>query len=156
MLKRRNAAGGASRDSADEWSGGNYSAVATYYMKFVPGADRRIACDIFCRGRSLIGVCTKRMLRSAGAEGGCQGEVGVACAMAAGGIGGGTGRFKMSRLSVPQEIGIATHLGMTCAPMGGLVQFLDERNAMGGVKAINACGFLFMRGSETKFRWIRD
>src|SRR5205814_4379635 len=93
------------------------------------------------------GLC-KRNASLSGAEVGCQGEVGVACSMAAAGLaavlGGSNGQIENAA-----EIGIEHHLGMSCDPVGGLVQIpCIERNAMGAVKAINAAS-LALRGDGT-------
>ena len=86
-----------------------------------------------------IGILYKENASISGAEVGCQGEVGVACSMAAGGLAGALGGSN-EEVEHAAEIGMEHHLGMTCDPIGGLVQIpCIERNAFGAVKAINAC-----------------
>ena len=124
-------------------------AVAQYYMRFVPGADEAGLLRYFLTA-SVIGVLYKENASISGAEVGCQGEVGVACSMAAGGLvaaqGGSNGQVECAA-----EIGMEHNLGMTCDPIGGLVQIpCIERNAMGSVKAINACRIALREGSEHK------
>jgi len=124
-------------------------AVAQYYMRFVPGADEAGFLRYFLTA-SVIGVLYKENASISGAEVGCQGEVGVACSMAAGGLvaaqGGENGQIEYAA-----EIGMEHNLGMTCDPIGGLVQIpCIERNAMGSVKAINACRIALREGSEHK------
>ena len=124
-------------------------AVAKYYTRFVPGADEAGLLRYFLTA-SVIGVLYKENASISGAEVGCQGEVGVACSMAAGGLvaaqGGENGQTEYAA-----EIGMEHNLGMTCDPIGGLVQIpCIERNAMGSVKAINACRIALREGSEHK------
>jgi L-serine dehydratase len=86
-----------------------------------------------------IGILYKENASISGAEVGCQGEVGVACSMAAGGLVAALGGDN-KQIEYAAEIGMEHNLGMTCDPIGGLVQIpCIERNAMGSVKAINAC-----------------
>jgi L-serine dehydratase len=88
---------------------------------------------------AAIGILYKENASISGAEVGCQGEVGVACSMAAGGLAGALGASN-DEVEHAAEIGMEHHLGMTCDPIGGLVQIpCIERNAIGAVKAINAC-----------------
>ncbi len=112
-------------------------AVALYYERFVPGANNQGIVD-FLLTAGAIGILYKENASISGAEVGCQGEVGVACSMAAGGLAavmGGT----PEQVENAAEIGMEHNLGLTCDPVGGLVQIpCIERNAMGAVKAINA------------------
>jgi L-serine dehydratase len=97
-----------------------------------------------------IGILYKENASISGAEVGCQGEVGVACSMAAGGL---VGALEGSNGAVEHaaEIGMEHHLGMTCDPIGGLVQIpCIERNAFGAVKAINAARIAMQESGEHK------
>ena len=90
------------------------------------------------RRDAAIGVLYKTNASISGAEMGCQGEVGVACSMAAGGLAAALG-YSNAQIEDAAEIGMEHNLGLTCDPIGGLVQIpCIERNAMGAVKAINA------------------
>ena len=106
-------------------------------MHFTPGATEQGIID-FLLTAAAIGILYKENASISGAEVGCQGEVGVACSMAAGALAavlGGTVR----QVENAAEIGMEHNLGLTCDPVGGLVQIpCIERNAMGSVKAINA------------------
>jgi len=94
---------------------------------------------------TAIGALFKRNASISGAEVGCQGEVGVACSMAAAGLAAALGATP-DQVENAAEIGMEHHLGMTCDPIGGLVQIpCIERNAFGAIKAINAAS-LAMRG----------
>jgi L-serine dehydratase len=112
-------------------------AVLHYYRRFVPNADDEGTIR-FLLAAAAIGSLYKRNASISGAEVGCQGEVGVACSMAAAGLAevlGGT----PEQVENAAEIGMEHNLGLTCDPIGGLVQVpCIERNAMGSVKAINA------------------
>jgi len=112
-------------------------AVLTYYRRFVPGADDEGVVR-FLLTAAAIGALYKKNASISGAEVGCQGEVGVACSMAAGALAevmGGT----PAQVENAAEIGMEHNLGLTCDPIGGLVQVpCIERNAMGSIKAINA------------------
>ena len=112
-------------------------AVGHYYEKFVPGANEQGIFDYLLTA-AAIGILYKENASISGAEVGCQGEVGVACSMAAGGLAAALGA-SMSQVENAAEIGMEHNLGLTCDPIGGLVQIpCIERNAMGSVKAINA------------------
>jgi L-serine dehydratase len=108
-----------------------------YYHRFVPGANAQGVEDFFLTA-AAIGLLYKENASISGAEVGCQGEVGVACSIAAAGlcaVMGGT----PEQIENAAEIGMEHHLGMTCDPVGGLVQIpCIERNAIASVKAINA------------------
>jgi L-serine dehydratase len=122
-------------------------AVAHYYLEFVDGADDEGIIRYFLTA-AAIGILYKENASISGAEVGCQGEVGVACSMAAGGLVAAINGPQQTRLSPAEinariehaaEIGMEHHLGMTCDPIGGLVQVpCIERNAVGAIKAINA------------------
>jgi L-serine dehydratase len=112
-------------------------AVLHYYHRFYPAAnDDGIVRFLLCA--AAIGILYKENASISGAEVGCQGEVGVACSMAAGALTevmGGT----PAQVENAAEIGMEHNLGLTCDPIGGLVQVpCIERNAMGSIKAINA------------------
>ena len=112
-------------------------AVLHYYHRFVPGASEEGVVR-FLLTAGAIGALYKENASISGAEVGCQGEVGVACSMAAGALaevlGGTPGQVENAA-----EIGLEHNLGLTCDPIGGLVQVpCIERNAMAAVKAINA------------------
>jgi L-serine dehydratase len=97
-----------------------------------------------------IGILYKENASISGAEVGCQGEVGVACSMAAGGLVGAL-EGTNEQVEHAAEIGMEHHLGMTCDPIGGLVQIpCIERNAMGAVKAVNACRLAMQDEGEHK------
>jgi L-serine dehydratase len=148
-VNEENAAGGRVVTAPTNGAAGIIPAVAQYYMRFVPGANEAGLLRYFLTA-SVIGVLYKENASISGAEVGCQGEVGVACSMAAGGLvaaqGGENGQIEYAA-----EIGMEHNLGMTCDPIGGLVQIpCIERNAMGSVKAINACRIALREGSEHK------
>jgi L-serine dehydratase len=112
-------------------------AVLEYYLRFVKGADARGA-HAFLLTAAAIGMLYKRNASISGAEMGCQGEVGVACSMAAGGLAAALGG-SLEQVENAAEIGMEHNLGLTCDPVAGLVQIpCIERNAIGSVKAINA------------------
>jgi L-serine dehydratase len=136
-VNEENAAGGRVVTAPTNGAAGIIPAVLHYYTCFVPGADDRGVVD-FLLTASAIGILYKEAASISGAEVGCQGEVGVACSMAAGALCavlGGTPR----QVENAAEIGMEHHLGLTCDPVGGLVQIpCIERNAIASVKAINA------------------
>src|SRR5712664_2212125 len=148
-VNEENAAGGRVVTAPTNGAAGIIPAVAHYYMRFVPEATDEGLFRYFLTA-SVIGALYKENASISGAEVGCQGEVGVACSMAAGGLvaaqGGENGQIEYAA-----EIGMEHNLGMTCDPIGGLVQIpCIERNAMGSVKAINACRIALREGSEHK------
>ena len=112
-------------------------AVCHYYQKFIEGAnDDGIFRYLLTAG--AIGILYKENASISGAEVGCQGEVGVACSMAAGGLVAALGGTN-EQVEHAAEIGMEHNLGMTCDPIGGLVQIpCIERNAFGAAKAVNA------------------
>jgi L-serine dehydratase len=111
--------------------------VLAYYRRFDPGAsDDGIVRFLLVAG--AIGMLYKINASISGAEMGCQGEVGVACSMAAGGLVAALNGTN-EQIENAAEIGMEHNLGLTCDPVGGLVQIpCIERNAMGAVKALNA------------------
>jgi L-serine dehydratase len=148
-VNEENAAGGRVVTAPTNGAAGIIPAVARYYMQFVPGADEAGLLRYFLTA-SVIGVLYKENASISGAEVGCQGEVGVACSMAAGGLVAAQGGVN-GQIEYAAEIGMEHNLGMTCDPIGGLVQIpCIERNAMGSVKAINACRIALREGSEHK------
>jgi len=136
-VNEENAGGGRIVTAPTNGAAGVIPAVLHYYTRFVPGAgDDGIVRFLLCAG--AIGVLYKENASISGAEVGCQGEVGSACSMAAGALCevlGGT----PAQVENAAEIGMEHNLGLTCDPVGGLVQVpCIERNAMAAVKAINA------------------
>jgi len=136
-VNEENAAGGRVVTAPTNGAAGIIPAVLHYYDRFIPGANEQGVFD-FLLTAAAIGILYKENASISGAEVGCQGEVGVACSMAAAGLtaalGGTPGQVENAA-----EIGMEHNLGLTCDPIGGLVQIpCIERNAMGAVKAINA------------------
>ncbi len=136
-VNEENAAGGRVVTAPTNGAAGIIPAVLGYFTHFVPGAtDEKIVN--FLLTSAAIGFLYKRNASISGAEVGCQGEVGVACSMAAAGLCevlGGT----PEQVENAAEIAMEHHLGLTCDPVGGLVQIpCIERNAIGSVKAINS------------------
>ena len=136
-VNEENAAGGRVVTAPTNGAAGIIPAVIMYYRKFLPNADDEGTMR-FLLTAAAIGALYKKNASISGAEVGCQGEVGVACSMAAGALAevmGGT----PAQVENAAEIGMEHNLGLTCDPIGGLVQVpCIERNAMGAVKAINA------------------
>ncbi len=136
-VNEENAAGGRVVTAPTNGAAGVIPAVLQYYRRFIPNADDDGTLR-FLLTAAAIGMLYKTNASISGAEVGCQGEVGVACSMAAGGLCevlGGT----PAQVENAAEIGMEHNLGLTCDPIGGLVQVpCIERNAMGAVKAINA------------------
>ncbi len=143
-VNEENAAGGQVVTAPTNGAAGIVPAVLHYYARLCPGGDEA-GVRRFLLAAGAIGLLYKRNASISGAEMGCQGEVGVACSMAAGGL---VAAFGGSNIQVENaaEIGMEHNLGLTCDPIAGLVQIpCIERNAMGAVKAINAAR-LAMRG----------
>ena len=136
-VNEENASGGRIVTAPTNGAAGIVPAVLHYYMKFVPGADSDGVVR-FLLAAAAVGILFKENASISGAEVGCQGEVGSACAMAAGGLCevlGGT----PPQVENAAEIGIEHNLGLTCDPVGGLVQIpCIERNAIASNTAINA------------------
>jgi L-serine dehydratase len=146
-VNEENAAGGQVVTAPTNGAAGIVPAVLHYYAKLVPGSD---AAGIrrFLLTAGAIGLLYKRNASISGAEMGCQGEVGVACSMAAAGLAAALGASN-AQVENAAEIGMEHNLGLTCDPIAGLVQIpCIERNAMGAVKAINAAR-LALRGDGT-------
>lgn len=144
-VNEENAAGGRVVTAPTNGAAGIIPSVLMYYDKFIQPVTPEIAMRYLLTA-AAIGILYKKNASISGAEVGCQGEVGVACSMAAGAI---TEILGGSVLHVENaaEIGMEHNLGLTCDPVGGLVQVpCIERNAMGAVKAINASR-LALRGS---------
>jgi L-serine dehydratase len=137
-VNEENAAGGRVVTAPTNGAAGVIPAVARYYRDFIPGADEEGILRYFLTS-AAVGVLYKENASISGAEVGCQGEVGVACSMAAGGLAAALGGTN-DEVEHAAEIGMEHNLGMTCDPIGGLVQIpCIERNAMGAVKAVQAC-----------------
>ena len=137
-VNEENAAGGRVVTAPTNGAAGLIPAVARYYRQFVGDSSEEGLVRFFLTA-GAIGILYKENASISGAEVGCQGEVGVACSMAAAGLAGALGASN-SEVEHAAEIGMEHHLGMTCDPIGGLVQIpCIERNAIGAVKAINAC-----------------
>jgi L-serine dehydratase len=136
-VNEENAAGGRVVTAPTNGAAGIMPAVLHYFDRFIPGADEQGIFD-FLLTSAAIGILYKENASISGAEVGCQGEVGVACSMAAGGLCAALGG-SLGQVENAAEIGMEHNLGLTCDPIGGLVQIpCIERNAMGAVKAINA------------------
>jgi L-serine dehydratase len=137
-VNEENAAGGRVVTAPTNGAAGLLPAVVRYYEEFLPGADREGLIRFFLAA-GAIGILYQENASISGAEVGCQGEVGVACSMAAGGLAAAQGGTN-EHIEQAAEIAMEHHLGMTCDPIGGLVQIpCIERNAFGAVKAVNAC-----------------
>ncbi len=136
-VNEENAAGGRVVTAPTNGAAGIIPAVLHYYSRFCPGASEQGIFD-FLLTAAAIGILYKENASLSGAEVGCQGEVGVACSMAAAGLTAALGGTP-AQVENAAEIGMEHNLGLTCDPIGGLVQIpCIERNAMGAVKAINA------------------
>jgi L-serine dehydratase len=148
-VNEENAAGGRVVTAPTNGAAGIIPAVARYYQRFVDGADEDGLFRYFLTA-GAIGILYKENASISGAEVGCQGEVGVACSMAAGGLVAAQGGSN-PQVEYAAEIGMEHNLGMTCDPIGGLVQIpCIERNAMGSVKAINAARIAMRETGEHK------
>jgi L-serine dehydratase len=146
-VNEENAAGGQVVTAPTNGAAGIVPAVLHYYAKLVPGSDAA-GVRRFLLTAGSIGLLYKRNASISGAEMGCQGEVGVACSMAAAGLAAALGASN-AQVENAAEIGMEHNLGLTCDPIAGLVQIpCIERNAMGAVKAINAAR-LALRGDGT-------
>jgi L-serine dehydratase len=148
-VNEENAAGGRVVTAPTNGAAGIIPAVAQYYTRYISDADDAGLLRYFLTA-SVIGVLYKENASISGAEVGCQGEVGVACSMAAGGLVAAQNGVN-GQIEYAAEIGMEHNLGMTCDPIGGLVQIpCIERNAIGAVKAINASRIALREGSEHK------
>jgi L-serine dehydratase len=148
-VNEENAAGGRVVTAPTNGAAGIIPAVLHYYLRFVPGADDDGVVR-FLLAAGAIGSLLKENASISGAEVGCQGEVGSACSMAAAGLAevlGGT----PAQVENAAEIGVEHNLGLTCDPVGGLVQIpCIERNAIGAVKAITAARMALRGDGEHK------
>jgi L-serine dehydratase len=146
-VNEENASGGRVVTAPTNGAAGIIPAVLHYYTRFVDGSSTD-GVIMFLLTAAAVGVVLKETASISGAEVGCQGEVGSACAMAAAGLTevlGGT----VEQVENAAEIGLEHHLGLTCDPVGGLVQIpCIERNAVGATKAINASR-MALRGDGT-------
>jgi L-serine dehydratase len=141
-VNEENAAGGRVVTSPTNGAAGIVPAVLHYYARFVEGADTEGVLR-FLLAAGTVGMLYKMNASISGAEMGCQGEVGVACSMAAAGLVAARGGTN-EQVENAAEIGMEHNLGLTCDPIAGLVQIpCIERNAMGAVKAINAARMAF-------------
>jgi L-serine dehydratase len=146
-VNEENAAGGRVVTAPTNGAAGVVPAVLRYYRDFCEGADRA-GMESFLLAATAVGALFKMNASISGAEVGCQGEVGVACSMAAAGLAAALGGSN-AQVENAAEIGMEHHLGMTCDPIGGLVQIpCIERNAFGAVKAVTAAS-LALRGDGT-------
>ncbi|MBQ5945861.1 L-serine ammonia-lyase [Massilia sp. ST3] len=149
-VNEENAAGGRVVTAPTNGAAGIIPAVLRYYAEDCRPSDPARGIRDFLLTSAAIGMLCKKNASISGAEIGCQGEVGVACAMAAAGLVAALGGSN-ERIENAAEIGIEHHLGMTCDPIGGLVQIpCIERNGMGAIKAITAAS-LAMKGDGTHF-----
>ena len=148
-VNEENAAGGRIVTAPTNGAAGIIPAVLLYYMRFVPNANNEGVIR-FLLTAAAIGILYKKNASISGAEVGCQGEVGSACSMAAGALTevlGGT----PAQVENAAEIAMEHNLGLTCDPVGGLVQVpCIERNAMGSVKSIHAAR-MALRGDGSHF-----
>ncbi|TKT73980.1 L-serine ammonia-lyase [Afipia massiliensis] len=136
-VNEENAAGGRVVTAPTNGAAGVIPAVLRYYTDHCEGTSKD-GVRIFLLTSAAVGALCKMNASISGAEVGCQGEVGVACSMAAAGLAAALGG-SCRQIENAAEIGMEHHLGMTCDPIGGLVQIpCIERNAFGAIKAINA------------------
>ncbi len=141
-VNEENAAGGRVVTAPTNGAAGVIPAVALYFLRFVSSSatddERRAGLLRYFLTAAAIGILYKENASISGAEVGCQGEVGVACSMAAAGLVAAQGGTN-DQVEHAAEVAMEHNLGMTCDPIGGLVQIpCIERNGMGAVKAINA------------------
>lgn len=148
-VNEENAAGGRVVTAPTNGAAGIVPAVLHYYHRFIAGANDD-GVTRFLLTAAAIGILYKENASISGAEVGCQGEVGVACSMAAGALAEAMGGTP-EQVENAAEIGMEHNLGLTCDPIGGLVQVpCIERNAMGSIKAINAAR-MALRGNGHHF-----
>ena len=149
-VNEENAAGGRVVTAPTNGAAGIIPAVARFFDKHIRRADDKTSLNKFFLTAAAIGSLYKKNASISGAEAGCQGEVGVACSMAAAGLTSAMGGT-IHQVENAAEIGMEHNLGLTCDPVGGLVQIpCIERNAMGAAKAINAAR-LALRGDGEHF-----
>jgi L-serine dehydratase len=145
-VNEENAAGGRVVTAPTNGAAGLIPAVLRYYTRFHNGT--REGRHTFLLTAGAIGALYKRNASISGAEVGCQGEVGVACSMAAAGLAAALGGSN-AQIENAAEIGMEHNLGLTCDPVGGLVQIpCIERNAMGAIKAIDAARLALLGDGE--------
>jgi len=146
-VNEENAAGGRVVTAPTNGASGVIPAVLHYYQRFTPNPTEEGIVQFFLTA-TAIGILYKEGASLSAAEMGCQGEIGVACSMAAGGLCAALGGTN-EQIENAAEIGMEHNLGLTCDPIAGLVQIpCIERNTMGAIKAINACK-LALRGDGT-------
>ena len=144
-VNEENAAGGRVVTAPTNGAAGVIPAVCEYYRRFTPGADHA-GVHTFLLTAAAIGMLYKRNASLSAAEMGCQGEVGVACSMAAAGLAAVMGGNN-EQIEEAAEIGMEHNLGLTCDPIAGLVQVpCIERNTMGAAKAVNAARLAVLYG----------
>lgn len=148
-VNEENAAGSRIVTAPTNGAAGIIPAVGRYYLTFIPDASQD-GIFRYLLTAAAIGALYKENASISGAEVGCQGEVGVACSMAAAGLVAAL-EGTNAQVEYAAEIAMEHNLGMTCDPIGGLVQIpCIERNAMGAVKAINACRIAMLETGKHK------
>jgi L-serine dehydratase len=148
-VNEENAAGGRVVTAPTNGAAGIIPSVINYYKYFCPEYKKEGIIE-FLLTAGAIGMLYKKNASISGAEMGCQGEVGVACSMAAGGLTAALGGTIL-QVENAAEIGMEHNLGLTCDPVKGLVQIpCIERNAMGSVKAVNAARIALAEDGESK------
>ena len=146
-VNEENAAGGRVVTAPTNGAAGIIPAVLHYYARFMADSDHA-GVETFLLTAAAIGILYKLNASISGAEVGCQGEVGVACSMAAGALAAVMGG-SVQQIEYAAEIGMEHNLGLTCDPVGGRVQIpCIERNAMGAVKALNAARMAMQSDGE--------
>lgn len=151
-VNEENAAGGRVVTAPTNGAAGIIPAVARYFDRHCRKPGDEDAMVRFFLTASAIGALYKKNASISGAEAGCQGEVGVACSMAAGGLAAALGGSNR-QIENAAEIAMEHNLGLTCDPVGGLVQIpCIERNAIGAIKAINAARLAMLGNAEFKVR----
>ena len=151
-VNEENAAGGKVVTAPTNGAAGIIPAVARYFDRHYRRTEDPDALVRFFLTAAAIGALYKKNASISGAEAGCQGEVGVACSMAAGGLAAALGGSNR-QIENAAEIGMEHNLGLTCDPVGGLVQIpCIERNAIGAIKAINAARLAMVGSAEYKVR----
>jgi L-serine dehydratase len=151
-VNEENAAGGRVVTAPTNGAAGVIPAIANYYTHFIDGSpeEKQEGIIRYFLTAAAIGILYKENASISGAEVGCQGEVGVACSMAAGGLVAALNGTN-AQVEHAAEIAMEHNLGMTCDPIGGLVQIpCIERNGMGAVKAINAARMAMHESGDHK------
>ena len=149
-VNEENAAGGRVVTAPTNGAAGVIPAVLAYYKRFLPGASDE-GVRTFLLTAAAIGMLYKQNASLSAAEMGCQGEVGVACSMAAAGLAAVMGGTNL-QIENAAEMGMEHNLGLTCDPVRGLVQVpCIERNAMGATKAVNAARLAVLHGDGKHF-----